>query len=1144
MKKLITSLSIVIALFWVSCQESNQAPYTGKMFELLKPAQTGITFSNTIQESQDANYLVYEGFYQGAGVAAGDFNNDGLTDLYFCGNMAPNRLYMNRGDWKFEDVTEQAGVDGGDGWSDGVALGDVNGDGWLDIYVCKFLWDDESLRHNLLYINNGDGTFSEQAAQWGVDDAGYSVQAAFLDYDRDGDLDLYVVNQPPNSSRLKKELIGYVDFQYTDRLYRNNGDGSFTDVTDQAGITNYGYGLSVAIGDLDNDHWPDIYVACDYEAPDFMYINNHDGTFTDRSKQSLRHMSNYGMGCDAADFNNDGNLDIYVADMVAPDNYRLKANMSGMNPQKFWTLAQAGYHYQYMFNTLQLNNGNRYFSEIAQLAGVSATDWSWSALFADLDNDGWKDLLVTNGMLRDVRNNDFKHKMMDKLEEQRKEAEEKGEDFVPDYLSILDMAPSVKLSDYLFHNKGDLTFENMTTDWGLAKPGWDHGVALADLDNDGDLDIVMNSLNDTARIFQNHATEKNGNHWIRFDLKGNKHNPFSYGARVEIYTPDGGYQVVEHYPNRGYMSASELFVHFGIGENKTVDKAVIHWPDGNMLEMDGLKADKIYTADVKDARLEREGEHITINPLFADITSESKLKWRHRENEFDDYARESLIPYQLSRLGPCLATGDLNGDQVEDIYAGGAIGQPGAIFLQKPDGTFQYWQLHFFDEEKGYEDLGAAIFDADGDGDNDLYVASGGNEYDRGSPMLQDRLYINNGDGTFHKDTDALPDLTESNGCVRPFDFDGDGDIDLFVGGRQHPGRYPYPARSYLLRNDGGTFTDVTETLAPDLLKPGMVTDAVWSDYDGDGATDLVIVGEWMPIMLLHNDGNGFSNQTTASGLDKYTGWWYCISSADIDQDGDEDFLIGNLGLNSKYKASAEEPFSVYCTDFDGNGTYDIVLSYYNNGNPYPVRGRTCSSNQMPYLKKKFPTYDAFASATLDKIYGEKLKEALHYDAHIFESVYLENKGNNQFELHPLPNLAQISTVMGIIPYDFDQDGNMDIVLAGNLYAREVETERNDAGYGLYLKGDGAGHFSPVPITESGFFAPGDVHTLVMTWTPEGFPLVLIGKNNDYLQAVACTKRSGSGEGPTKFKAKVEYANTWADAPVTENTDTITWEIE
>ncbi len=1139
------NFALISIIFVYSCNTGEKTPYEGKMLELMPPSASHIDFINQVDETQEANYMTYEGFYQGAGVATADFNNDGLPDIYFAGNLKEDKLYLNKGDMHFEDITESAGIANDKGWSAGVSVADVNHDGWLDIYVCKFLWKQDSLRHNLLYINNGDMTFTESAKAFGIDDDGYSVQASFFDYDRDGDLDLYVVNQPPDYYKDRQALSGYVDYKYTDRLYENMGQNHFVDVTGKAGISNYAYGLSATVADIDNDGWPDIYVACDYEAPDFMYINNHDGTFTNHINQSLRHISNYSMGSDVADFNNDGFLDIYEADMVAPDNYRLKANMSGMNPQKFWNLANAGMHYQYMFNSLQLNRGNRYFSEMGQMANVSETDWSWTAMFSDLDNDGLKDLIVTNGMKRDVTNTDYRHRIQDSLKVQQARAQANGiQNFEPDWLSLLTLAPSVKLSDYLFHNKGDLTFKNVAAEWGFDRPGWDHGVALADLDQDGDLDMVVNSLNDTAHIYQNHTNDLNDNNYINFTLKGNSSNPFSYGARVEIYTPDSSMQVQELIPVRGFMSSNEPIIHFGLQHNQKVDKIIIRWPSGHTMELNNLEANKTYELYEKEASLEYTRPNITSNPLFADVSSEIKLHYKHQENNFDDYARESLIPYKMSQLGPSISCADVNGDSLPDFFIGGALGQSGKIFYQTTSGKFEKSNQAALEADKSYEDIGSSFFDADGDGDMDLYVSSGGNEYDIGSTFYRDRLYLNDGQGHFSKATNALPDIRESSGCVKVFDYDQDGDQDVFIAGRQKPGQYPFPASSYILRNDQGKFTNVSQQIAPALKDIGMVTDAVWTDINQDNNIDLVLVGEWMPIRILENQAGRFIDQTQAYHLDQETGFWNTISAADFDQDGDMDLVAGNMGLNQKYKASESAPFSVYCTDFDENGSLDIVLGYVNNGVSYPLRGRSCSSRQMPYLKDRFPTYDTFASSSIETIYGDKLNDALHYDAHDFASVYLENKGNRQFEINALPMIAQISTIFDIIPFDFDLDGNLDLIVSGNLYAREIETQRNDGGYGLYMKGDGHGHFKAVPIVKSGFFTPGDVKQLALTYTAEGFPLILVAKNNDYMQAIVCTSRSADAGTTTKFKAKVKYANTWADAPITDNTDTITWKIE
>ncbi|MEM8906976.1 MAG: FG-GAP-like repeat-containing protein [Bacteroidota bacterium] len=1024
-------------------------------------------------------------------------NNDGLDDVYFAGNMAKDQLYLNKGDLKFENITTQSGIRQDDSWSTGVSFVDINQDGWLDIYVCKFLYEAVEKRRNLLYINNGDLTFTESAQQYGIADEGYSIQANFFDYDKDGHLDLYIANQPPTSVALKKQLGNQKDFRFTDRLYHNNGNGTFTDLTQKAGITNYTFSLSAIVSDLNQDGWPDIYVACDYEEPDYYFQNNGDGTFTNVVHQAIRHMSNFSMGADIADINNDGWLDIYTADMVAADNHRLKTNMSGMNPKKFWALANAGYHYQFMFNALQMNNGNGTFSEIAQLSGISNTDWSWSALLADLDNDGYKDLHVTNGQLRDVRNNDY-------LIERKKYVEQKKAEGVQQFnpLDILNLAPSIKIKNFAFRNNGDLTFSQQMDTWGFDQATFSQGSAYADFDRDGDLDLILNNTNEMAYLYQNTASERQLNNYLRIHLKGQGNNARSIGAKANIYYGDQT-QSQELSPVRGYMSSSEAVLHFGLGQNKVVDRVEVIWPNGQKTELEGVKSNQTLTLDQKEAQQPTKIA-TKASPLFAEIPATQSIDFKHTENEYDDYAKEVLLPYKMSHLGPCLATADVNGDGLDDFYIGGAAGQAGTLYVQLAGGQFalakqQPWKRHLKSE-----DTGALFFDADGDQDIDLYVVSGGNEFLEGANQYQDRLYLNDGQGGFKDSRQKLPNVSGSKAAAA--DLEGDGDLDLFVGGRQVPGKYGVGTASFILINENGKFTDQTAKHAPGLQEPGMVTDALWLDFDGDQDQDLIIVGEWMPLTAYRNEGGTLTNVTEQVGWQNTEGWWNSISSADIDQDGDQDLVAGNLGLNIKYKASVEQPFTVYVKDFDENGTHDVYLGYYDNdGVCYPVRGRECSSQQLPYIKKEFASYNDFASASLDKVLGERKSGAISHEAKMFETVYVENKGDGTFEVNPLPNEAQIAPTYGIVINDWNRDGHADLLLAGNYYQREVETTRSDAGIGQVLLGDGKGAFQAMPTPQTGLKLYKDVRDVKMVLDDQKQALLLVANNDDQLQVYRST---------------------------------------
>ncbi|MEM9820802.1 MAG: VCBS repeat-containing protein [Bacteroidota bacterium] len=1097
--RLIFSLMGLLAfLILSSCQD--QAPMAKadapdpsqvQLFNLIPASKTGLTFNNLLEENLKVNYLRYDGVYMGGGVGVGDLNNDGLDDLYFAGNLAKDQLYINKGNLKFENITQTSGIKQGDTWSTGVSFVDVNNDGWLDIYVCRFLYEEAARRKNLLYINNGDLTFTESAEKYGIADTGYSIQANFFDYDKDGFLDLYIANQPPTSVALKKQLTGKKDFTYTDRLYKNNGNGSFTDVTEKAGITNYSFSLSCTVSDLNQDGWPDIYVACDYEEPDFYYENNGDGTYRNVAHDAIRHMSNFSMGADIADINNDGWFDIYTADMVAADNFRLKTNMSGMNPEKFWALADAGYHYQFMFNALQLNNGNGTFSEIAQMSGVSNTDWSWSALLADLDNDGYKDLHVTNGQLRDVRNNDY---LIERKAYVAKKKAEGVKAFNP--LDILALAPSVKIKNYTYRNNGDLTFTNMIEKWGLNQATFSQGSAYADLDNDGDLDLVLNNTNEMAGLYENSTADQQLNNHLRLKLTGDQKNLRAIGAKVSIKYGDQ-IQIQEVSPVRGYMSASEMSLHFGLGKTQSVDELTIDWPDGRQTFLEKVKVNQSLSLQHKDAQAK--SNSASKQAIFAESTKASKVQYNHQENEYNDFKREILLPYKMSHLGPCLATGDINGDGLQDFYIGGASQQSGALYLQSTGGQFTASTSNPWLKHQDREDTGALFFDADGDQDLDLYVVSGGNEFNDQAPQYRDRLYLNDGKGNFSHDNQNLPGVSGS--IATAADVDGDGDQDLFVGGRQVPGRYGVGTQSYLLENQNGKFVDKTSDWAPELGSSGMVTDAIWTDLDGDKDVDLMLVGEWMPLTYFRNDGGRLVDATSEAGFDNTEGWWNSINFADMDGDGDRDLIAGNLGLNIKYKASVDQPFTLHVKDFDENGTHDVYLGYYDNdGVCYPVRGRECSSQQLPYIKKEFASYNAFAKASLDKVLGERKEGAISKSAKMFETVYIENLGDGTFNIHTLPNQAQIAPTYGIVVSDWNKDGHQDLLLAGNYYQREVETTRSDAGIGQILLGDGKGQFEAMPTAKTGLKLYKDVRDVRMILDDRKNAVLLVANNDAALE--------------------------------------------
>jgi hypothetical protein len=1080
------------------------------MFEMVESDETGISFVNEIIDNDSFNILTHEYIYNGGGVGIADFNNDGLQDVFFTGNLVPNRLYLNKGNFHFQDITQEANVNVPGRWNSGVAIADINRDGWMDIYVCATMHPDSANRKNMLFINSGPGengipTFSDQAATYGLEHGGYSVMAAFFDYDKDDDLDLYLLinermQNVPTNYRAKITDGSAVN---NDRLFRNNNDGTFTDVTFEAGITYEGFGLGLSISDLNMDGWPDIYVSNDYLSNDLLYINNSDGTFTNRIAEFVGHQSQFSMGNDAADINNDGMPDLITVDMLPETSDRKKTTIGSKSYLNYINNREYKYEFQYVRNMVHLNNGLNNgvkFSEIGQLSGIHQTEWSWSPLFADFDNDGNKDVAITNGFPKDITDKDFANFRA-----------QVGNVAPLGFLN--DSIPIVKIPNYIFKNNGDLKFSDMTSEWGLDQPSFSNGAAFADLDNDGDLDYVINNINSEASVYRNRLYEDspektNNKNFVRLALKDPALKKSSVGASVKLYT-EGKAQFYENSIYRGFLSSVEDVIHFGLGESTSVDSIVVKWADGNVQKIVGPEINRLITLDYRLSPSTQTKVAADKNSTFVEVKGKNiGISYQHEEEDKIDFNVQRTLPHKFTQSGPGLAVGDINSDGLEDFIAGGSTAYAYSVFLQQPDGSFKIREKIRKDVSKVEEDEGLLLFDADGDNDLDLYIVSGSIEHYETKEPYQDRLYRNNGKGEFSLDEDALPDTKSSGSCVRAADFDNDGDLDLFVGGRVIPGKYPLAPESYLLRNDAGRFQNVTGTLCPELETAGMLTDAIWSDFNGDDKIDLVVVGEFTPVMFFENTGAGFKK--IQAGIENYTGWWNSITAADFDLDGDIDYVAGNLGLNNSHQVTPGFPLKVFAKDFDGNGSIDPIIACYMRESMksdvkklYPVHFWDELNTQSPKFRNKFSRYRQYSKATVEQLLPpEDMDGAMILEATHMETSYLENLGQNKFQLHALPAPAQVAPVNGMITKDVNEDGNPDLLMVGNDYGNEVFAGRYDAFNGLVLLGDGKGSFTPQATAETGFYVPGDAKALV---TLQGVDrdLIIASQNKDSLKIFA-----------------------------------------
>ncbi|HZY77974.1 MAG TPA: VCBS repeat-containing protein [Cyclobacteriaceae bacterium] len=1108
-------VAIALVVFLTACVLSCKESTPDTMFQLLSSEDTGIDFNNQIQESDSFNILTYEYIYNGGGVGIADFNNDSLKDVFFAGNLVSNKMYLNKGNFAFQDITPQANINVPGRWNSGVTVVDINNDGWLDIYVTATMRPGAEDRRNMLFVNNGlnaEGipTFTEKAGSYGIADDGYSVMAAFLDYDKDDDLDLYVLtnarmNNVPTNFRPKIADGSAVN---NDRLYRNNGDGTFTNTTIEAGILLEGFGLGLAVSDFNKDGWPDIYVSNDYLSNDILYMNNGNGTFTNKIGQYIGHQSQFSMGNDVADINNDALPDIITTDMLPETNARKKTTIGNKSYSTYINNERYGYEYQYVRNMLHLNNGldrGVKFSEIGQLAGVYQTEWSWSPLFVDANNDGYKDLFITNGFPKDITDKDFSNYRADV-----------GNIATPGLLN--DSIPVIKIPNYAFRNNGALAFTDVTEEWGLGLKSFSNGAAFADLDNDGDLDYITNNINDKAFVFKNTLNDpgekKSTNGYLDIKLEGSAGNRMGIGSKVTLFS-EGKTQYYEEFIYRGFLSSVDAQIHFGLGAASKIDSLVVTWPDGKKSVQLNVLANQVVTiAYPEHAPAPAKSVGPAIGKMFDERSASLNLNFKHTDNDAIDFNLQRTLPHKFSQSGPGLAVGDVNNDGLDDLVIGGSVNFNAVSYIQQKNGTFAMSKTAGkpleTDAGKTEEDEGLLLFDADGDNDLDLYVVGGGfegtepNEY-------RDRLYFNN-KGTFKLDTTALPITNASGSCVRAADFDNDGDLDLFVGGRITPASYPVPGESYLLVNDKGRFTN---SASDEMKNVGMVTDALWTDYDNDGKIDLILAGEFMPLTFFHNDG-GKLTKVADTGIQGETGWWNSVVGGDFDNDGDIDYVAGNLGLNNNFQVSGAYPLKCYFKDFDGNGSIDPIVACYaresmdgTKRDLFPVHFWEEMNSQSPKFRRKYARFKQFSKATMETLLSaDDMKGAAVVEASNLSTSYVENLGGGKFRMTALPVEAQIAPVNGIVVDDIDDDGNLDVLLIGNDYGNEVFAGRYDASTGLLLKGNGVGVFTPSKSSETGFVVDGDAKALVKI-TGKGRDIYVASQNKGPLKAFVVERPNG-----------------------------------